>query len=346
MKFSIIVIDEGHTKSGADYGATGNGLCESIETRELGRLITTYANALGVTVDKCTVDYANSVGESITKRVAIANQRPHDIIIIIHFNAFGDSSANGCELFILPNSGNNYSSTASYEKNKAYGEAILDVVCKAGGFVKRSDGVKFREDLGMLCSTNDYAVYLEVCFLTNKSDADKYKDNKDKIARAIAEVITDKKLNGSSSNDTGQGAPTTSDLYRVRKSWGDVATQKGAYSNLNNAKEECKKHKGYSVYDSKGIKVYPSSTDATPISSSKYLNLKPHVKSWRVYPLNKSATIGNEIGALAPATYGGLTYKIIEDIGDIKIIDTGNFGRVQIYAPRDYDSSITTIPSY
>ena len=46
------------------------------------------------------------------------------------------------------------------------------------------------------------------------------------------------------------------ELYRVRKSWGDAASQKGAYSIKENAIAECKKHSGYSVFDSKGNVVY------------------------------------------------------------------------------------------
>ena len=53
------------------------------------------------------------------------------------------------------------------------------------------------------------------------------------------------------------------ELYRVRKSWEDVVSQKGAYSILNNAIDECNKNVGHAVYDSKGNKVYPieNSTD-------------------------------------------------------------------------------------
>lgn len=85
---------------------------------------------------------------------------------------------------------------------------------------------------------------------------------------------------------------------------------------------------------------------AQPIINASYLNLHEHNYSWRVYPLNVSPVIGNECGALAPQRYGGLSYKIVENKGDIKIIDTQTFGRVQIYAPRDADSDITNYPRY
>lgn len=43
-------------------------------------------------------------------------------------------------------------------------------------------------------------------------------------------------------------------IYRVRKSWNDIASQIGAYKSLSNAKNACKP--GYSVYDEKGNVVY------------------------------------------------------------------------------------------
>ena len=50
------------------------------------------------------------------------------------------------------------------------------------------------------------------------------------------------------------------ELYRVRKSWEDVKSQIGAYSMLENAKKACDAAgPDYSVYNSKGNKVYPVS---------------------------------------------------------------------------------------
>lgn len=53
---------------------------------------------------------------------------------------------------------------------------------------------------------------------------------------------------------------TTTELYRVRKSWSDAKSQVGAYSNLENAKASCKE--GYSVFDSKGNVVYSKSSSS------------------------------------------------------------------------------------
>lgn len=132
------------------------------------------------------------------------------------------------------------------------------------------------------------------------------------------------------------------ELYRVRKSWSDVASQIGAFSNLDNAKKIADTKQAYSIFNSKGEKIYPLEVT----NSKKYLNLKPHVPSWRVYPLDKAPVVGNECAKLSPQKYGGLSYEILEDKGDIKIIKTEMFGKVQIYAPRDNDSSITENPIY
>jgi hypothetical protein len=52
--------------------------------------------------------------------------------------------------------------------------------------------------------------------------------------------------------------PSTSELYRVRKSWDNPSSQIGAYKQLNNAKKACDQAgKDYAVFNEKGIQVYP-----------------------------------------------------------------------------------------
>lgn len=53
----------------------------------------------------------------------------------------------------------------------------------------------------------------------------------------------------------GASEPAKTELYRIRKSWEDVASQIGAYSNIDGAVKACKE--GYTVYNSKGEAVYP-----------------------------------------------------------------------------------------
>ena len=56
----------------------------------------------------------------------------------------------------------------------------------------------------------------------------------------------------------GSSSTTKKTLYRVRKTWKDVKSQKGAFNNLSNAKKCADKNKGYSVFDENGKAVYTS----------------------------------------------------------------------------------------
>ena len=47
------------------------------------------------------------------------------------------------------------------------------------------------------------------------------------------------------------------ELYRVRRTWGDIASQIGAFNKFNNAKYCSDSNPSYSVFNSRGIKVYP-----------------------------------------------------------------------------------------
>lgn len=71
-------------------------------------------------------------------------------------------------------------------------------------------------------------------------------------------------LNGGSSIPTTPSKPSTSNLYRVRKTWNDAKSQIGAYSSFDNAKAACPT--GYRVYDSNGNCVY----NPTPPVSNNY----------------------------------------------------------------------------
>lgn len=55
----------------------------------------------------------------------------------------------------------------------------------------------------------------------------------------------------------------TKEMYRVRKSWGDAVSQKGAFHELENAKKCADANKGYAVFNTSGKQVYPK-TDFSP----------------------------------------------------------------------------------
>lgn len=61
---------------------------------------------------------------------------------------------------------------------------------------------------------------------------------------------------GSGTSSTATTAKKT--LYRVRKTWNDAQSQKGAFNDLSNAKKCADKNNGYSVFDESGKAVYTS----------------------------------------------------------------------------------------
>lgn len=81
-----------------------------------------------------------------------------------------------------------------------------------------------------------------------------------KFSYIAAEV--NKMLAGGSYGSSNTGI---SSLYRVRKSWTDAKSQKGAFRNLDNAKKCANENKGYLVYDENGNAVYP--VTSTPSKS-------------------------------------------------------------------------------
>lgn len=68
------------------------------------------------------------------------------------------------------------------------------------------------------------------------------------------------------------------------------------------------------------------------IEIEQTLYLPEEADTWRVYPLDKAPVVGNECGFLYPSKFFGLTYKIKGWTGEnVAIIDTRDYGRVQIY---------------
>lgn len=66
-------------------------------------------------------------------------------------------------------------------------------------------------------------------------------------------------LGSTSTTTTPSTGTETKVLYRVRKTWADAKSQKGAYKILANAQKCADANPGYSVFDSNGTLVYPVS---------------------------------------------------------------------------------------
>ena len=94
----------------------------------------------------------------------------------------------------------------------------------------------------------------------------------------------------------GSGTSSTpkKTLYRVRKSWKDVKSQKGAFYDLSNAKKCADQNKGYSVFDENGKAVYTSKT--TIITSSFKVQISISDLNIRKGPGTNYATTGKFTG--------------------------------------------------
>lgn len=166
---------------------------------------------------------------------------------------------------------NDYKVITSAKGKQAYADAIVEAVVEMYGLKEVSN-----------TTTNttgkSYKVVTELNRYSTAADA-KAKQNpkSDKLA-AGTYYIYNKYPNGVdgmyniSTDKTGASAgswinpsenvvpkqeETIQKLYRVRKTWTDTKSQKGAFSSLDNAKECCQSAgSGYHVFDWNGVKVY------------------------------------------------------------------------------------------
>lgn len=92
-----------------------------------------------------------------------------------------------------------------------------------------------------------------------------------------------KRVTNNLQGDTQKPSNTASGaLYRIRKSWQDAQSQKGAFSSLANAKKCANENPGYSVFDGNGIAVYPASSSSTPSNSSMLYKVKVTVDALNI----------------------------------------------------------------
>ncbi|WP_295219722.1 N-acetylmuramoyl-L-alanine amidase [Ruminococcus sp.] len=108
-------------------------------------------------------------------------------------------------------------------------------------------------------------------------------------------------------------APSTKQIYRVRKSWADAKSQLGAYSSLENAKKACKA--GYSVFDNSGkvvyfvVKTYAKGTKVTLNNVTLYSSstAKTGTKKSGTYYLYDGQVVNNRMRITNSASNCGKT---------------------------------------
>lgn len=92
-----------------------------------------------------------------------------------------------------------------------------------------------------------------------------------------------------------ESSTTSGQMYRIRKTWADAASQIGAYTNLEYAKAACKD--GYAVFDADGNQVWPVNY-IVRIAAQSGLNVR--------------SGPGTNYGVVMTLAYGG-GYTIVEE---------------------------------
>jgi hypothetical protein len=127
----------------------------------------------------------------------------------------------------------------------------------------------------------------------------KYGKDMEDVRNDVKKVLDGAKKTTTSTTKPTESKPatstSTSEMYRVRKTWADAASQIGAYTVLDNAKKACDKAgSGYEVYDSKGNVVYPKTTTTSPT---------PATTTTKPATTTSTPKVGDVIKLTSTATY-------------------------------------------
>jgi N-acetylmuramoyl-L-alanine amidase len=172
-----IYLNAGHR--GGTTGANYNSIKEAEETIWLRNEIAKMLKRKGVEVE------IDNDGASLSQVIATINTscKPTDICVDLHFNAVGNPSANGTEVFKPFNSSDTEIEVA---------EDLLYSTCmvlntKNRGVKREGEGTHQR--LAMLSDIRCNSVLLEICFISNINDAVKYKEKRDELVIILAEQL-------------------------------------------------------------------------------------------------------------------------------------------------------------
>lgn len=222
-------VHAGHNPDGkAACGAVGL-IKESTENRVMKDKVIEYLKGEGHTVYDCTCENGTDKNDVLKKIVSKCNAHTVDLDISIHFNSgASDSSGNGkttgSEVYV-------YNTNSKAINEAKYIAAELEAL----GFKNR--GVKTNDKLYVLKQTKAPALLIEVCFVDDKDDVTLYKNNKDTVAKAIAEGILGTPITVTKTTETKVEAAASSNTtssfksYQVVVNTGILNVRSGAGTN-------------------------------------------------------------------------------------------------------------------
>lgn len=172
-----VLIIAGHQKSTGAFGIFSEGE----KTIELRNLIVKKLKEKGISA---MVDSDNDILSTVVAKIKKIIKKT-DICVDIHFNASSDSAANGSEVFIP---------TCYSQEEFVIGNKLLKAIVETLGTKNR--GLKYEyqtahQKIAMLSSFDCINILLEVAFIGNKSDMNKYENKKEMLAEKISVVIAD-----------------------------------------------------------------------------------------------------------------------------------------------------------
>lgn len=169
MNFNI---HAGHNPDGkVGSGAVGY-IKESTEARNVTRDVIAELKRRGHNAYDCTCNNGTGQTDVLKKICAKANQRKVDCDVSIHFNS-SNGQGNGTEVLYKTSNGSKWATK------------VQKAIVKECGFKDR--GIKKRDNLYYLNNTKNVAILIEVCFVDNKNDVNKY--NSKKVAKAIVDGL-------------------------------------------------------------------------------------------------------------------------------------------------------------
>ena len=141
-----------------------------------------------------------------------------------------------------------------YKVNDAAYKSLIKLlvdICKRNGIKE----LKWKADKSLIGQVDKQNMTVHRWFANKSCPGDYLYNLHGQIAKEVNAQL------GSGASLTGKKT-----LYRVRKTWKDVKSQKGVFNDLSNAKKCADKNKGYSVFDENGKAVYTSKTTNTTSS--------------------------------------------------------------------------------
>ncbi len=351
MAKHLISFGHGYSKAGAyDSGCTHGGFTEQEMVRRLKPYLKKWADKAGLQMEFYDKNmYADR---------SVGNYKAY-IVTEVHLDA--PSGAGGHVII-----------SSQYDPDDIDKRLAAFIAKNFGtvGYVG-ADGINQRSDLYNLNVCANVGInyrLIELFFLSNDADRNHYINNLDSVAKDFVEALAGISISGQTNTPTpAPTQPATAPTSGLAV--GSKVTVRAAATHYQTGQPIASWVKG-KTYTIQQVKVVNQSAskrayllsdivswvleqDLIPataqtakkptrwINSGSTLHLPGTVSKWRVYRENGPYTVGNEVGYLNPAKFGGLTYEIKGDrMNDVVVIDTQYFGRVAIYVAPNTGATI------